>query len=118
MNQYAAAIVTLTAAMACFMVMRIYGDWLRIATASEEGLSADLESLRQSLCRWQLRHLTGAGLSVFLLAGICFLPVFSTCAGFSGAVMVYAAVSCCLAGTETLLMQRLTSVKVGSAVRR
>lgn len=118
MSQYAAVIVTLTAAMVCFMVMRMYGDWLRIAAAREEGTAADLDGMRESLCRWQMRHLTGVLLSVSLLTGICFLPVLSSCAGFSGAVMAYAVVSCCLAGTETVLMQRLTAVKVRSAARR
>jgi len=118
MNQYATVIFTLTAAMACFMALRIYGDWLRIAAAREEEAQAELEGLRESICRWQMRHLSGSVLSVLLITGIRFLPALSPCASFAGAIAAYAVVSCCLAATEALLMQRATPVTVRVAARR
>lgn len=117
MNQYATAILTLTAAMVCFMVMRIYGDWLRIAAAREQGTPEELDGMRESICRWQMRHLSGVVISVALVAGICFLPMLSSCASFAGAIVAYAVISCCLAATETVLMQRLTTVTVRVVAR-
>ena len=110
MNQYATVIVTLTAAMFCFMMIRIYGDWLRIAAASDQGRHEELDGLRESIGRWQLRHMAAVVVSVALFAAICFIPQLYDCARFAGAIAAYAVVSCCLAATETLLMQRLAAV--------
>lgn len=111
MNQYTAVILTLTATMACFMAMRMHGDWLRIEAAGQQGTLTDLDRIRESLNRWQMRHLTGAAISVTLVAGIGFLPVLATCASLASAVAAYSVVSCCLAATEALLMQRLSVVR-------
>jgi hypothetical protein len=118
MNQYATVIATLTAAMLCFMVMRIYGDWLRISAASEQGTPEELDGMRESIGRWQMRHVTGVVLSVALFSAICFLPQLHDCGKFAGAIAAYAVVSCCLAATEAVLMQRLAAVMVRVTARR
>lgn len=118
MDQYTTTIVTLTAAMVCFMVMRIYGDWLRITAAREQGTAEDLDGMRESIGRWQMRHVTGIVLSVALFTAICFLPQLYDCGTFAGAIAAYAVASCCLAASETVLMQRLAAVTVRVTDRR
>ncbi|TWJ19563.1 hypothetical protein [Geobacter argillaceus] len=118
MNQYTAVILTLTATMACFMALRMHGDWLRIEAAGHDGALSDLDRIRAALNRWQMRHLTGAVISVALCTGIGFLSVLAPCARFASAVAAYAVVSCCLATTEAILMQRLTVVRVRVHNRR
>ena len=118
MTNITALLLTVVAAMSCIMVIRIYGDWLRIGEAVERGTAEDMDEIMAALQGWQFRHLSGAGIAVVILACIRLLPSFHADERMAGLVAGYAAISLLFAACETLLAQRLAVVRVRTAGRR
>ena len=119
MTNITALLLTVVAAMSCIMVIRIYGDWLRIGEAVEHGTAEeDMDEILAALQGWQFRHLSGAGIAVVILACIRLLPSFHADERMACLIAGYAAISLLFAACETLLAQRLAVVRVRTAGRR
>jgi hypothetical protein len=107
MSQFVFISLTFAAVVSCLMALRIYGDWITIATFGDSSESAPLYKLREALTCWIARHLFCAVAATILCVMIRLLPSLHAFPGADAILAGYGVLSLLFASLDHALSQQI-----------